>query len=165
MLHISSRIPSWAHKRHRPCWVKSGDRTMVRQKSSTSRWRHWCRLTDQIINIVKIKLEAISEPWENVDLFKILSAERECLGLSVKVFMKALRYALTGMKVGLFRLHVFCFVLFTIMFSIRMDLVWQLLWKLLDEKRLSNDWNSCYPKSVGLWMVYFLSHQDSNSLK
>ena len=59
-------------------------------------------LSDQIIIIVKAKLEDISEPWENVDLFKILSAERERLGLSVRVFMKALRYALTGMKVGLF---------------------------------------------------------------
>ena len=61
------------------------------------------------MNIVKAKLEGISEPWENVDLFKILSAERERLGLSVKVFMKALRYALTGMKVGLFRT---CFLSF-----------------------------------------------------
>ena len=65
--------------------------------------------SDQIINIVKAKLEDIPEPWENVDLFKILSAERERLGLSVKVFMKALRYALTGMKVGLFRT---CFLSF-----------------------------------------------------
>jgi hypothetical protein len=58
---------------------------------------------------VKAKLEDIPEPWENVDLFKILNAEREHLGLSVKVFMKALRYALTGMKVGLFR-ACFCFI-------------------------------------------------------
>jgi hypothetical protein len=68
--------------------------------------------SDQIINIAKLKLENISEPWENVDLFKILSAERERLGLSVKVFMKALRYALTGMKVGLFR-TCFYFILLT----------------------------------------------------
>ena len=83
--------------------------------------------SDQIINIVKAKLEDISEPWENVDLFKILSAERERLGLSVKVFMKALRYALTGMKVGYFVL-VFCsvFIYNKYTFSIRMDLVWQL---------------------------------------
>ena len=81
-------------------------------------------ISDQIINIVKVKLEDISEPWDNVDLFKILSAERERLGLSVKVFMKALRYALTGMKVGLF---VLLFFLCKYMFSSRMDLVWQLL--------------------------------------
>ena len=62
---------------------------------------------------MKAKLEDISEPWENVDLFKILSAERERLGLSVKVFMKALRYALTGMKVGYFVLvFLFCFLYF-----------------------------------------------------
>ena len=59
---------------------------------------------------MKAKLEDISEPWENVDFFKILSAERERLGLSVKVFMKALRYALTGMKVSLF----FAFLSFSI---------------------------------------------------
>lgn len=69
--------------------------------------------SDRIINIVKAKLVDISEPWENVDFFKILSAERERLGLSVKVFMKALRYALTGMKVGLFRIFLcLFFVLF-----------------------------------------------------
>jgi glutamyl-tRNA synthetase len=46
-----------------------------------------------------------------VDFFKVLHAEREGLGLSVKVFMKALRYALTGMKVGLFLSFVFfCFL-------------------------------------------------------
>ena len=79
---------------------------------------------------MKAKLEDISEPWENVDFFKVLSAERERLGLSIKVFMKALRYALTGMKVGLFPLLVFlfCFVFFyKYTFSIRMDLVWQSL--------------------------------------
>ena len=82
---------------------------------------------DQIINIVKAKLEDNSEPWENVDFFKMLSAERERLGLSVKVFMKALRYALTGMKVRLFRIFsAFFFVLF-FTFFIRMDLVLQLL--------------------------------------
>lgn len=57
---------------------------------------------DQIIQTVKAKLEDIPEPWENVDLFKILHTECERLGLSVKIFMKALRYALTGMKVRLF---------------------------------------------------------------
>jgi len=55
---------------------------------------------DQIMKIVKAKLEDISEPWDNVDFFKVLHAERERLGLSVKVFMKALRYALSGMKDG-----------------------------------------------------------------
>ena len=65
---------------------------------------------------MKAKLEDISEPWENVDLFKILSAERERLGLSVKVFMKALRYALTGMKVGLLRT---CFLFFFFFTNIR----------------------------------------------
>ena len=45
-------------------------------------------------------------------------------------------------------------------FSVRMDLVWQLLWKLLDGKQLSNDWNSCYSKSVTLSMgLHFLFHQ------
>lgn len=55
---------------------------------------------DQIMQTVKAKLEDISEPWESVDFFKVLHAERERLGLSIKVFMKALRYALTGMKDG-----------------------------------------------------------------
>ena len=69
--------------------------------------------SDQIISIVKTRLEDISEPWENVDFFKVLSAERERLGLSVKVFMKALRYALTGMKVGFpSSCFLFCFVYF-----------------------------------------------------
>ena len=70
---------------------------------------------------MKAKLENISEPLENVDFFKILSAERERLGLSVKVFMRALRYALTGMKVRLFRTCVF-FLSNKFTFSIRMDL-------------------------------------------
>ena len=56
---------------------------------------------------MKAKLEDISEPWDNVDFFKVLHAERERLGLSVKVFMKALRYALTGMKVRLFQFFLF----------------------------------------------------------
>ena len=34
---------------------------------------------------MKAKLEDISEPWENVDFFKVLSAERERLNLSIKV--------------------------------------------------------------------------------
>ena len=68
-------------------------------------------LIDQIIKTVKAKLEDISEPWANVDFLKVLHAERERLGLSVKVFMKALRYALTGMKVGLSHIFpcLFCF--------------------------------------------------------
>ena len=67
--------------------------------------------TDQIIKTVKAKLDDIPEPWANVDFCNVLHAERERLGLSVKVFMKALRYTLTGMKVGLshiFPCH-FCF--------------------------------------------------------
>ncbi|KAF8798216.1 glutamyl-tRNA synthetase [Phlegmacium glaucopus] len=55
---------------------------------------------DQIIKTVKSRLEDISEPWEDVDFSKILHAECESLGLSIRVFMKALRYALTGMKDG-----------------------------------------------------------------
>ena len=60
------------------------------------------RLTDRIIKTVKAKLEDVPEPWENVDFSKILHAECEHLHLSIRVFMKALRYALAGMKVGLF---------------------------------------------------------------
>ena len=73
--------------------------------------------SDRIINIVKAKLEDISEPWENVDFFKVLSAERERLGLSVRVFMKALRYALTGMKVGLFRVFLCWFFQICVLFQ------------------------------------------------
>jgi glutamyl-tRNA synthetase len=71
---------------------------------------------------VKAKLEDISEPWGNVDLFKILNAERERLGFSVKVFMKALRYALTGMKVGLFHTcFLFCFYIYTQIYVLYQD--------------------------------------------
>jgi hypothetical protein len=64
---------------------------------------------------VKAKLEDILVPWENVDFSKILQAERERLGLSVSVFMKALRYALTGMKVGLFPfLRSFLFLIYVV---------------------------------------------------
>lgn len=79
---------------------------------------------------MKAKLEDLSEPWEDVDLSKVLHAECESLGLSIRVFMKALRYALTGMKVGtiscFFSVFVFIFI-YKHTFSPRMDLVWQLL--------------------------------------
>jgi len=55
---------------------------------------------DRIIKSVKAKLEDVPEPWENVDFSKILHAESEHLHLSIRVFMKALRYALAGMKDG-----------------------------------------------------------------
>ena len=58
-----------------------------------------------------------------MDFFKVLSAERERLGLSVKVFMKALRYALAG-EGGIFLCLLFVLLC---LFSIRIDLVWQLL--------------------------------------
>ena len=70
------------------------------QKSLTFWMTSLTPCTDQIIKTVKAKLEEISEPWENVDFSKVLHAECERLGLSVKVFMKALRYAITGMQVG-----------------------------------------------------------------
>ena len=70
-------------------------------------------LSDKIIKVMKAKLEDISEPWEDVDFHKILNAERQRLRVSVKVFMKALRYALTGMKVGLFRIFLSLFFLYT----------------------------------------------------
>ena len=70
-------------------------------------------LSDKIIKVMKARLEDISEPWEDVDFHKILNAERQRLRVSVKVFMKALRYALTGMKVGLFRIFLSLFFLYT----------------------------------------------------
>lgn len=39
-------------------------------------------------------------PWEDFDILDMLHKERDALGLSTKVFMKAMRYAITGMKVG-----------------------------------------------------------------
>ncbi|KAF8957056.1 hypothetical protein BDZ97DRAFT_1670524 [Flammula alnicola] len=55
---------------------------------------------DKVIGNVKIKLEAATEPWEDLDFLGILLQERDALGLSTKVFMAPLRYAITGMKDG-----------------------------------------------------------------
>ena len=56
-------------------------------------------LTDRVVGSVKARLECATEPWEDLDILGILHTEREALGLSTKVFMKALRCAITGMKV------------------------------------------------------------------
>ena len=54
-----------------------------------------------IISVVKAKLEAETEPWDELDILRILLKERDTLGLTTKKFMKPLRYAITGMKVSL----------------------------------------------------------------
>ncbi|PPQ68343.1 hypothetical protein CVT25_007592 [Psilocybe cyanescens] len=55
---------------------------------------------DQIVKSVKAKLEGSAVPWEDLDILDVLHKQREELGVSTKLFMKALRYAVTGMKDG-----------------------------------------------------------------
>uniref|UniRef100_A0A8H8CR71 Glutamate--tRNA ligase, mitochondrial n=1 Tax=Psilocybe cubensis TaxID=181762 RepID=A0A8H8CR71_PSICU len=55
---------------------------------------------DRVIKSVKAKLEESTVPWEDLDILDLLHKQREQLGVSNKLFMKALRYALTGMKDG-----------------------------------------------------------------
>jgi hypothetical protein len=54
---------------------------------------------DRVVGGVKARLESAIEPWEDLDILGILHNEREALRLSTKVFMTALRCAITGMKV------------------------------------------------------------------
>ena len=54
-----------------------------------------------IISVVKARLETETEPWDELDILRILLKERDTLGLTTKKFMKSLRYAITGMKVSL----------------------------------------------------------------
>ncbi|KJA20865.1 hypothetical protein HYPSUDRAFT_166443 [Hypholoma sublateritium FD-334 SS-4] len=53
-----------------------------------------------IIAVVKNKLETETEPWDELDILRILLKERDTLSLTTKKFMKPLRYAITGMKDG-----------------------------------------------------------------
>lgn len=54
-----------------------------------------------IISVVKTKLETETEPWDELDILRILLKERDTLGLTTKRFMKPLRCAITGINVSL----------------------------------------------------------------
>ncbi|KAF9555858.1 glutamyl-tRNA synthetase [Agrocybe pediades] len=54
----------------------------------------------RVIKSVKAKIEESSVPWEDFDILDMLHKERNTLGLSTKLFMKAMRHAITGMKDG-----------------------------------------------------------------
>lgn len=73
---------------------------MVRDFSSAPSFPYTnTHFADRVVGGVKSRLESAIEPWEELDILGILHNEREALRLSTKVFMTALRCAITGMKV------------------------------------------------------------------
>ena len=74
----------------------------------------------RILQHVKTTLESSTVPWDDLDILDVLHKERERLGVKVGVFMRTLRWGVTGMKVrfGVFRV---CLDFFLI-------LIWFTLW-------------------------------------
>ncbi|KDR72776.1 hypothetical protein GALMADRAFT_252032 [Galerina marginata CBS 339.88] len=56
----------------------------------------------QVLNAVHARLDeaSASTAWDDLDILDVLHKEQKALGLPTKVFMKALRHAVTGMKDG-----------------------------------------------------------------
>jgi hypothetical protein len=56
------------------------------------------------IDTVFTLLHDVTSPWDKLDIRALLQKQREHLGYPEKVFMTALRYALCGMKVCVYRI-------------------------------------------------------------
>ncbi|PPQ71168.1 hypothetical protein CVT26_011029 [Gymnopilus dilepis] len=54
----------------------------------------------RILQHVKTTLESSTVPWDDLDILDVLHKERERLGVKVGVFMRTLRWGVTGMKDG-----------------------------------------------------------------
>lgn len=84
--------------KHAPFLFQDPD--LASEQAQSMRSRITSEDYDRVVRGVRARLESVTEPWEDLDILGLLHKEREALGLSNKVFMKALRCAITGMKDG-----------------------------------------------------------------
>lgn len=73
--------------------LKSNEAQDILKRISAPQLKH-------VITDIRAKLQGVPEPWRDFDFLGLLHSEQDRLGYSPKVFMRSLRYALTGMKDG-----------------------------------------------------------------